>query len=90
MNELLKGIKGFLRRLIGIGPFKIIAPGESHKERFYAVQAKGGELTYSATTTRGDDIPSSSVLQQDASVTGDFTSISVDSESAGSAIIHVL
>jgi len=89
--EIFKQIRGYIRRLTGIGPFKVIDPANSYSDkRFYAIQAKDGNLTYSATTSDGDNISSSSTLSQDATLVGEFESISVDGGSSGSAIVYIL
>lgn len=87
--EIFKTIRSYIRRSVGIGPFKIIDPGNSYSDRrFYAVQAVDGDLTYSATTSSGDDIPGGTILLQGNSIVGEFESISVDGGSSGSAIVY--
>lgn len=88
--ETLTRIKDSLKKILGIGSFKTVDPGESHDRRFYAIQALDGDVTFTATTVNGDDITSNRVLQQDATLTGEFDSISVDESSTGIAIIYTL
>lgn len=91
MIPILRKIQIFISRILGSAPFKLISAGESFgTQRFYAIQALGGEITFTATTSEGDDITTNQTIQQDASITGQFENITVDGASAGTAVIYLL
>ena len=92
MQDVTNTIKtsiSFLKRILGFVEFRKIDPGESYDgQRFYAIRAIDGDLTFSVTTSKGDNI-SSSIISQDTNIVGTFESIEVDGGSSGSAIIYL-
>lgn len=91
MIPILRNIQIFISRILGSAPFKVLAGGDTFgTQRFYAIQALDGEITFTATTSEGDDITVNRTLQQDANITGEFESITVDGASSGVAVIYLL
>lgn len=88
-TDLLEAIESILRRILGFATFKQISAGSSYSDsRFYAIRALGGDITFDATTSDGDNLTGATV-QQDADIVGEFESIDVDGTSGGSAIIYI-
>lgn len=79
----------FLKRILGIVEFRELAPGESYSsQRFYSIRAVNNTCTFSATTSKGDDL-NDVTIKQDSAIQGSFESISVDGASNGAAIIYL-
>jgi hypothetical protein len=86
---IFKGIRLFLKRILGFGAFREVTAGSTLSERAYAVRAINGDATIDLVTQDGDDV-SGVTLQQGASITGEFNEVSVDGGSSGSVLVYVL
>ena len=85
MNSLVT----YIKRLLGLGEFRVLSGGETLSERSYAIQAWNGDVTLSASTTHGYDL-SQGTLQQGSSITGEFDSFQFDSSSGVLALVYIL